>query len=76
MRSVEIQLCNKRPRTAVQILCSVLVEDNFGITVHYLEIAPFFPFPSACYVHMPDCVVLLYLAVKDMTLGNSCMYVV
>jgi hypothetical protein len=70
MRSVQIWMCYNRRSMDVQILCSVLVEYNFGIGVHYLELR--FSVVSCC-LHTPDCIVFLYLAVKDMTLGNSCV---
>lgn len=67
-----MRMCNKRLTTAVQVLCSVLVEDNFGITVHYLKFDVFLLFRAL--FSMPDCVVVFrYLAVKDITLGNSCV---
>jgi hypothetical protein len=37
-------MCNKSLPTAVQILRSVLVEDNLGIIVHYLEFNVFLLF--------------------------------
>jgi len=58
---------------AVQILCSVLVEDNL-VSLSITWNSSFFC--CFCFLHMPGCVVFRYLAVKDMMLGNSCVLVV
>ena len=51
-------MCSLRLPTTVQILCNVLVEDNFGITVHYLEFNVFCCFVLASYARL-DCVSVL-----------------